>query len=499
MIYKQIEESDKVFGRSQKISSGSFTSGFQLLNMHIDERELTSELTKYVQSGSGQTDDDSDLLSLNADELSSSGDLVSATDYTNFNSKFLIDGYLPNVDVTNNYHDAHWSNVQFGDYYANVYNEEPVIGEIENENAEVQFTTTYGNKFGYGSRVGTKTSSVTKAIYSQYKNLLLGPGDDSFTFTSDNASLSGIDRDSIFVINMASTTLKEKLDEGNLEFTLSLNAHFSYTENGQEDKIEKTFTQTFRDDSRFGGAVSSVTGRPKVEKSFNIIKGTLADGTPIESDNYATGTGTGAGEGFGLIYPDLGIIILNPYALSCEFGTRIETWYDEWYTTTKTDIFPTRDGNCGRVLSWYGSVDQNSTTSEQSDDVKFGIERNHQNFLKMFYMLKLGGDVKSRSSELIPSKHYFIRVRNTDFNYSNNPTFIYQHKEARQLSQSEGMPLEYFTGKLRFDSFANDPKTYVTTIGLYNDNNELVAVAKLSVPVLKSFDTETLIKVKLDF
>ena len=46
-------------------------------------------------------------------------------------------------------------------------------------------------------------------------------------------------------------------------------------------------------------------------------------------------------------------------------------------------------------------------------------------------MLKLGGDFKCRSSELIPSKHYFIRVRNSDFNYSNNPTFIFQNKENK--------------------------------------------------------------------
>lgn len=497
MIYKQIEETDKVFGRSQKISSGSFTEGFQLLGMYIDERELNSELTKYVQSGVGQTEDDSDLLGLNADELATQN-FVSDHDYSTFNSKFLIQNYLPSVDVTNNYHDSHWTTVQFGDYYANVYNEETQIGELENENAEVQFTITYGNKFGYGSRVGTKSASVTKAIYSQYKNLLLGPGDDSFTFTSDNASLSGKDRDSIFVMNMSATALKEKIDEGNLEFTLSLTARFSYNENNNEEFIEKTFSQTFKDDSRYEGNVLSATGEKKVEKSFNIIKGTLADGNPIETDKYAVGTGEGAGEGFGLVYPDLGIIILNPYALACEFGTKIETWYDEWYTPTKTDIFPARDENCGRVLAWYGSIDQNATT-EQADDVKYGIERNHQNFLKLFYMLKLGGDFKCRSSELIPSKHYFIRVRNSDFNYSNNPTFIFQNKEARQLAQSEGLPLEYFSGRLRFDSFSNDPKTYITTIGLYTENNELVAVAKLSVPVLKSFDTETLIKVKLDF
>ena len=52
---------------------------------------------------------------------------------------------------------------------------------------------------------------------------------------------------------------------------------------------------------------------------------------------------------------------------------------------------------------------------------------------------------------------------------------------------------------MRHEDFVGDPKTYITTVGLYNENNELVAVAKLSVPILKSFDTETLIKVKLDF
>ena len=54
-------------------------------------------------------------------------------------------------------------------------------------------------------------------------------------------------------------------------------------------------------------------------------------------------------------------------------------------------------------------------------------------------------------------------------------------------------------GRLRHEDFIDDPKSYITTIGLYNEDNELVAVAKLSVPILKSFDTETLIKVKLDF
>ena len=48
-------------------------------------------------------------------------------------------------------------------------------------------------------------------------------------------------------------------------------------------------------------------------------------------------------------------------------------------------------------------------------------------------------------------------------------------------------------------SFKRDPRTYITTIGLYNNANEMLAVAKTSQPIAKSFDKEVLVKVKLDF
>ena len=47
--------------------------------------------------------------------------------------------------------------------------------------------------------------------------------------------------------------------------------------------------------------------------------------------------------------------------------------------------------------------------------------------------------------------------------------------------------------------FKSDPKSYITTVGLYNDAKELLAVAKLSKPLFKSFSREAVIKVKLDF
>jgi hypothetical protein len=45
----------------------------------------------------------------------------------------------------------------------------------------------------------------------------------------------------------------------------------------------------------------------------------------------------------------------------------------------------------------------------------------------------------------------------------------------------------------------NNPRTYLTSVGLYDTNNELLAIGKLSRPTQKSFDNELLIKVRIDF
>ena len=93
-----------------------------------------------------------------------------------------------------------------------------------------------------------------------------------------------------------------------------------------------------------------------------------------------------------------------------------------------------------------------------------------------------GAFFRARSEEDVSSNHYFCRVQNRDYNFSNNPTFF---------TASDGS----FTNA----DFYKDPKSYITTVGLYNENNELLAVAKLSKPLLKSFSKEAVIKVKLDF
>ena len=66
-------------------------------------------------------------------------------------------------------------------------------------------------------------------------------------------------------------------------------------------------------------------------------------------------------------------------------------------------------------------------------------------------------------------------------NYTTNPTVIDSN------------------GNLLYTSLIYNPQTYITTVGLYNTEGDLVAVAKLNKPLVKDFTKELLLRVKLDF
>jgi hypothetical protein len=150
----------------------------------------------------------------------------------------------------------------------------------------------------------------------------------------------------------------------------------------------------------------------------------------------ATGYTASISGSYGWFLPDIGTILLNPLALS-------------------------------------GSISLSPNRTVNSDGL---------NYQKLFTAISGGASFKINSQETISSDYIFIRARNAEFNYSENPSFI---------SGS--------TGEIVFNQFINNPQTFLTTIGLYNDNMELLAVAKMSRPLLKDFTKEALVRVKLDF
>jgi hypothetical protein len=197
---------------------------------------------------------------------------------------------------------------------------------------------------------------------------------------------------------------------------------------------------TFIDDS--GKKFSDRVG--KAGRVFNIASGSLNLGTENEATiNTVTASN---GQGIGLFYPDQGILVFNPAALHNIIGTSIDS------------------GSIGGA-SVYTSTD-----------------REGKNQFLLHEAIKGGGDFQARRTENVSTAHYFVRATNREFNFSNNPTYT---------TGSDGTFTE--------TSFVRNPKTFITTVGLYNNANELLAVAKTSQPIPKSFDKEVLIKVKLDF
>ena len=178
--------------------------------------------------------------------------------------------------------------------------------------------------------------------------------------------------------------------------------------------------------------VTSVDTYLDCGRVYQIVSG--SNGTPftgVHSNGYSTASGS-----YGLFLPDVGVMLFNPQALSADMS-----------------LTPSRsnDSDGKNIETFYNAV-------------------------------VTGSSFQLNSEETVTSDYVYVRTRNAEFNYSENPSFI---------SGS--------TGDVLYSQFINSPQTYMTTVGLYNDNNELLAVAKLSKPLTKDFTKEALVRVKLDF
>ena len=161
-----------------------------------------------------------------------------------------------------------------------------------------------------------------------------------------------------------------------------------------------------------------------------------SNGTRLGSSNVSV-TDSGS---YGFFYPDSGFVILNAATLDAAVA----------------------DG--GALL---GTV---KTTNNQAN-----------NHLKLRNKLITGASFIVDSEEKISSTYYFARARNHEYNYTTNPSFTDD------------------SGNVLVNSMIDNPTVYITTVGMYNDSGDLLAVAKLSQPVTKDFTKEALIRVKLDY
>jgi len=293
-----------------------------------------------------------------------------------------------------------------GDYYLSVYQTASTLST-----AQVQFDIAYADSLGSGSALynsAVPNNSYTKTIYGQYRSLILEDENANFIFGTGNNVITG---SFFWVLSIERANYKQSLFPGSLNLQLS----------GSGGIINLT-------DNSLDTSVNTFIGSTQV---FQLISGSNGTAGSLANGGYVANSGS-----YGLVFPQLGTILLNPFAVSQSIA-----------------LFPSRSNNADGL--------------------------NNQ---RLFNSIVLGDSFALNSQETVTSDYVFVRARNSEFNYSENPSFI---------SGS--------TGEVIYDNFINAPQVYITTVGMYNDSNDLLAVAKMSRPLLKDFTKEALVRVKLDF
>ena len=162
--------------------------------------------------------------------------------------------------------------------------------------AETQIAVGYANVHGSGSAGNTTKLTTggrqTAALYRQFRNVILAPNTNEFSFTGAASS-----SDDFYFISFQRARQREKIDPGNWE--LQLTGQMA----GKAAKIQLI------DDSGAGlNPLVNEGGRV-----FNVVSGSINDG-------INTAAASQPGGGLGLFYPDLGIILLDASQMEASGG-----------------------------------------------------------------------------------------------------------------------------------------------------------------------------------
>jgi len=288
----------------------------------------------------------------------------------------------------------------YTEYYLDIYQASPT-----STGSSIQFDIQYGNISGSGSapiNPNIAGYSPSRVVYGQYRNLVYGTETTNFSFDGGTTIANDI-----YVINISRARYKESLQPGSLNLILASGSNY----------IRLTDDSNTTNLTRFIGE----------NRVFYIISGS----------NGNAYTSSAATSYYGMMLPDMGVIILDASGSLSNFIT---------------------------------------TPSQATSSVN--------NHLKLYRSIATGsasGSFTLQSSETVSSRYFFTRVKNSDFNYTTNPSIIDDN------------------GNILYTTLINNPQTFITTVGMYNDSNELLAVAKLSKPLVKDFTKEALIRVKLDY
>lgn len=313
-----------------------------------------------------------------------------------------------------------------GYYYYNIFNQDTA----SNANAEAQFSIAFGTTQSIkldGVDEEYRYTYPSKAIYGQFVNSLKegSMSDGTKLFTSASVVMSPI-----YIISIARSRIKDGIELDTWQLNLS----------GSSGMLN----------------LINAPGYTSADEVVPIITGYIT-GTNVYDVTYGISSASN-GIQMGLLYPQRGVFIFDALKIHSYIGSGSEGY-------NPNDI----------ILS--GSYSPSASLNNFWEMMKNASRRPDIAPLSSSYF-------RARTTENVQSTHYFCRIKNYEFNYSTNPSWV---------SGSNNDVL---------DEFYSEPRTFITTVGLYdgdNDSGQLVAVAKLSRPIPKDGESEALIKIQLQF
>ena len=316
------------------------------------------------------------------------------TDFVVSSDSVTAPAWSSNVPTLTSFFTASASST--GSYYVDVYN-----GVFDNISSSVQFSVAYGNSLGSGSaplNALVPENTPTRITFGQYRNIIYGDAESAVNFGIGNTNSTDL-----IAIQVDRNRYKESLFPGT--FNLKLSYQTNTTPIQLTDNSNDVSTVTYLDCGR----------------AYDIISG--SNGTAANSPllSGASAKGYTASGSYGLFLPDVGLILLNPKAL-----------------------YQNAAGGGIGLAFLTGSSDNTIQASSYNNNA-------------IYQAINSGSYFQLNSQETISSDYVFVRIKNQDYNYTTNPSFI------------SG------SGTLIYSNFINSPQTFPTSVGLYNDNNELLA------------------------
>lgn len=314
--------------------------------------------------------------------------------------------------------------------------------------------------------IGDLTQQEKKiAMYNQMAQVLMGHdkngGIQRFDRDGNLSETQDDKMDEVIFLNFSRLLVKDEIKKGSFQLKLGTQPQFNTNKGLQGGMTSTTHIDllTIKDtNAQNDFRINSPAGE------YGILSASHTDKNGTNNQSLVHGTSTDTvSDKVGLIFYQAGVIVLTASVFGGHSRNAFENGGIGGGGILNQAVSMSVAGhNKGSV-----TIDQmftGSTISRLADNIRRRIH-----------------DISFNNTTELNSTVYFCRANHNEFNYSANPTYLQ-------------------SSKIRVKDVPSDmPVSYVTSVGLYSPDNELMAVAKLSEPLRKDPTNELTLRVRLDY